>query len=99
MTLVFKQCVAVENTHGCVCTEIDLFFRKHQHCFSLCLQVAVPPRRKPVRGRRRQLVFADPQVQISNKTMKEQTGNPQAETKDLVIKQTDPHCCYLMHIQ
>nr|XP_020470997.1 meiotic recombination protein REC8 homolog [Monopterus albus] len=43
------------------------------------LQVTI----KPVRGRRRQLVFADPQVQISDREIKQQIGNPQAETRDL----------------
>uniref|UniRef100_A0A8C2XHH1 REC8 meiotic recombination protein b n=1 Tax=Cyclopterus lumpus TaxID=8103 RepID=A0A8C2XHH1_CYCLU len=57
------------------------------------LQVAMPtppsrmvaaPLRKPGRGRRRQLVFADPQVQISERTMKEQIVNRLAETLKLV---------------
>ncbi|GLD73792.1 meiotic recombination protein REC8 homolog [Lates japonicus] len=39
--------------------------------------------RKPVGSRRRQLVFADPQVQISDRAMKEQIGNRLAETLDL----------------
>ncbi|XP_073343959.1 REC8 meiotic recombination protein b [Pagrus major] len=46
-------------------------------------EVVVRPVRKPGRGRRRQLVFADPEVQISDRAMKEQIGNPQAETLDL----------------
>ncbi|XP_036935556.1 REC8 meiotic recombination protein b isoform X1 [Acanthopagrus latus] len=39
--------------------------------------------RKPGGGRRRQLVFADPEVQISDRVMKEQIGNPLAETLNL----------------
>ncbi|XP_030254189.1 REC8 meiotic recombination protein b [Sparus aurata] len=46
-------------------------------------EVIVCPVRKPGGGRRRQLVFADPEVQISDRAMKEQIGNPQAETLDL----------------
>ncbi|XP_074549086.1 REC8 meiotic recombination protein b [Halichoeres trimaculatus] len=49
--------------------------------FSRCHQV-VPPLKKPG-GRRRQLVFADPEVQLSDRAMKEQIRNPQAETLDL----------------
>lgn len=51
-------------------------------------QVIVCPVRKPGGGRRRQLVFADPEVQISDRAMKEQIGNPQAETLDLVQEHT-----------
>ncbi|KAJ4925596.1 hypothetical protein JOQ06_018322 [Pogonophryne albipinna] len=40
----------------------------------------VPLLRKPGGGRRRQLVFADPEVQISERVMKEQIVNPHAET-------------------
>ncbi|KAM6971256.1 REC8 meiotic recombination protein b [Tautogolabrus adspersus] len=43
----------------------------------------VPPLRKRGGGRRRQLVFADSEVQISDQAMKEQIENPQAETLDL----------------
>ncbi|KAI3355146.1 hypothetical protein L3Q82_018014, partial [Scortum barcoo] len=46
-------------------------------------QVIAPPLRKAGGGRRRQLVFADPQVQISERAMKEQIRNPLAETLDL----------------
>ncbi|XP_044032918.1 REC8 meiotic recombination protein b [Siniperca chuatsi] len=46
-------------------------------------EVVVPPLRKPGGGRRRQLVFADPQVQISDRAMQEQIRNPLAETLDL----------------
>ncbi|XP_026218374.1 REC8 meiotic recombination protein b isoform X1 [Anabas testudineus] len=46
-------------------------------------QGVVPPLGKCVGVRRRQLVFADPQVQISNKTMKDRIENPLAETQDL----------------
>ncbi|XP_070709517.1 REC8 meiotic recombination protein b [Pempheris klunzingeri] len=46
-------------------------------------EVLAPPLRKPSGGRRRQLVFADPQVQICDRAMKEQIGNPLAETLDL----------------
>lgn len=49
--------------------------------------MVVPPLRKHVGVRRRQLVFADPQVQISNRAMKDQIENPLAETQDLVIHQ------------
>ncbi|KAF1372874.1 hypothetical protein PFLUV_G00254420 [Perca fluviatilis] len=45
--------------------------------------VGVPPLRKPGGRRRRQLVFADPQVQISERAMKEQITNPLAETLEL----------------
>ncbi|KAK1885474.1 Meiotic recombination protein REC8 like [Dissostichus eleginoides] len=40
----------------------------------------VPLPRKPGGRRRRQLVFADPEVQISERAMKEQIVNPHAET-------------------
>ncbi|KAK5850136.1 hypothetical protein PBY51_014411 [Eleginops maclovinus] len=40
----------------------------------------VPPLGKPGGGRRRQLVFVDPEVQISDKAMTEQITNPHAET-------------------
>uniref|UniRef100_A0A3Q3MXR8 REC8 meiotic recombination protein b n=1 Tax=Mastacembelus armatus TaxID=205130 RepID=A0A3Q3MXR8_9TELE len=53
-------------------------------CFSRCHQVVVRPCRRPGGGHRRQLVFADPEVQISNKAIKEQIGNPLIETLDLV---------------
>lgn len=48
----------------------------------LCHQV--PLLRKPGGGRRRQLVFADPEVQISERAMKEQIVNPLAETLSMV---------------
>lgn len=57
--------------------------------FSLCHQEGVPPLRKPSGGRRRQLVFADPEVQISDGAMKGQIGNPLAETLTAVQKHTD----------
>ncbi|KAF6722941.1 REC8-like protein [Oryzias melastigma] len=44
-------------------------------------EVAVPPLRKS--RRRRQLVFADAQVQLSHSAMQEQIGNPQTETLNL----------------
>ncbi|XP_067342544.1 REC8 meiotic recombination protein b [Channa argus] len=47
-------------------------------------EVVVPPVRKPGGGRRRQLVFADPQMQLSNRTIKKQIGNPLVETQDLM---------------
>ena len=60
----------------------------------LCHQVVAPPRRKPGGGRRRQLVFADPEVQISDKAMMERIGTPLAETLDLVQKHDDtPFIC------
>ncbi|TMS08858.1 hypothetical protein E3U43_014405 [Larimichthys crocea] len=46
-------------------------------------KVAVPPLRKLRGRRRRQLVFADPEVQISSRAMEEQIGNLLAETVDL----------------
>ncbi|XP_053198578.1 REC8 meiotic recombination protein b [Scomber japonicus] len=46
-------------------------------------EVVVRPIRKPGGGRRRQLVFADPEVQISDRAMKEQIENPLAETVNL----------------
>ncbi|XP_034718187.1 REC8 meiotic recombination protein b isoform X2 [Etheostoma cragini] len=46
-------------------------------------EVGVPPLRKPGGRRRRQLVFADPQVQISERAMKEQITNPLVETLEL----------------
>ncbi|XP_054479272.1 REC8 meiotic recombination protein b [Anoplopoma fimbria] len=46
-------------------------------------EVVAPPLRKPGGGRRRQLVFADPHVQISERAMKEQIVNPLAETLEL----------------
>lgn len=51
--------------------------------------MVLPPLRKAGGGRRRQLVFADPQVQISDRAMKEQIGNPLAETLDLVQQHTE----------
>lgn len=51
--------------------------------------MVVRPLRKPGGGRRRQLVFADPEVQISDKAMKEQIENPLAETVNLVEEQTE----------
>ncbi|XP_029935832.1 REC8 meiotic recombination protein b [Myripristis murdjan] len=50
---------------------------------SSCREVAVGPHRRPGGRRRRQLVFADPQVQISDKDLKEQIGNLRAETLSL----------------
>ncbi|XP_037549847.1 REC8 meiotic recombination protein b [Nematolebias whitei] len=49
---------------------------------SPCEEVA-PPRRRHRGGRRRQLVFVDPQVQISEGAMKEQIGNQWTETQNL----------------
>ncbi|XP_053268733.1 REC8 meiotic recombination protein b [Pleuronectes platessa] len=46
-------------------------------------EILVCPIRKPAGSRRRQLVFADPQVQISDRAMKEQIVKPLAETLDL----------------
>ncbi|XP_074478172.1 REC8 meiotic recombination protein b [Sebastes fasciatus] len=46
-------------------------------------EVVAPPLKKRRGSRRRQLVFADPQVQISERAMKEQIVNPQAETLKL----------------
>ncbi|CAG5895782.1 unnamed protein product [Menidia menidia] len=46
-------------------------------------EVPEPPLRKQAGGRRRQLVFADPEVQISDTAMHEQIGNPAAETLDM----------------
>ncbi|CAJ1082425.1 REC8 meiotic recombination protein b [Xyrichtys novacula] len=43
----------------------------------------VPPLKKTRGGRRRQLIFADPETQISDLELKEQIENPQAETQDL----------------
>lgn len=51
---------------------------------SLFHQTAAPPPQKPGGGLRRQLVFADPQVQISEGAMKEQIENRLAETLGLV---------------
>lgn len=51
---------------------------------SLYHQVVVPPLRKSSRGRGRQLVFFDPEVQITDRAMKEQIGNPLAETQAMV---------------
>ncbi|XP_029979804.1 REC8 meiotic recombination protein b [Sphaeramia orbicularis] len=48
-----------------------------------CAEEVPHPPRKPGRGRRRQLVFADPEIQISDRAMKEQIGNPLVETLDL----------------
>ncbi|XP_030611912.1 REC8 meiotic recombination protein b isoform X2 [Archocentrus centrarchus] len=46
-------------------------------------EAVVPPLRKRGGRRRRQLVFADPQVQISERAMEEQIGNPRIETRSL----------------
>ncbi|KAM6900528.1 REC8 meiotic recombination protein b [Xenentodon cancila] len=46
-------------------------------------QVAVPPLRSHGGRRRRQLVFADPEVQISDGAMQEQIGNRLTESLDL----------------
>ncbi|XP_034998482.1 REC8 meiotic recombination protein b isoform X1 [Hippoglossus stenolepis] len=46
-------------------------------------EIRVCPIRKPAGSRRRQLIFADPQVQISDRAMKEQIVKPLAETLDL----------------
>lgn len=64
--------------------------RNGSTCFSPCRQALAPPRRKPGGGRRRQLVFADPVVQISDGAMKEQIGHPRAETLSLVQKHILP---------
>ncbi|KAL6098017.1 rec8 [Pungitius sinensis] len=53
-------------------------------------EMAAPPR-KPGGGRRRQLVFADPQVQISERAMKEQIENHLAETLGLSEVLLDVH--------
>lgn len=58
-------------------------------CLSLCRQVTVLPPRKPGGGRRRQLVFADREVQISDGVMNEQIGNPLAETVNMVENHTE----------
>ncbi|TNN84726.1 hypothetical protein EYF80_005141 [Liparis tanakae] len=50
---------------------------------SPCEEMGAAPRRQPGGGRRRQLVFADPQVQISERTMKDQIVNRLAETLKL----------------
>ncbi|XP_034022355.1 REC8 meiotic recombination protein b [Thalassophryne amazonica] len=50
---------------------------------SLPHQVLVHPTTKRSRSRRRQLVFTDPHIQISEEMMKEQIRNLQAETLDL----------------
>ncbi|XP_041817721.1 REC8 meiotic recombination protein b [Chelmon rostratus] len=46
-------------------------------------EMVVPPLKKTGGGRRRQLVFADPEVQISDREMKEQIQNPLTETLNL----------------
>ncbi|XP_028290622.1 REC8 meiotic recombination protein b isoform X2 [Gouania willdenowi] len=53
--------------------------------------VIVRPLRKPGGGRRRQLVFADPEIQISEQVMKEQIGNPLAEILELSALLLDIH--------
>uniref|UniRef100_A0A8D3BDH3 REC8 meiotic recombination protein b n=1 Tax=Scophthalmus maximus TaxID=52904 RepID=A0A8D3BDH3_SCOMX len=45
--------------------------------------IAIRPLRKPAGRRRRQLVFADPQVQMSDGALKDQIENPLTETLDL----------------
>nr|QWV53788.1 meiotic recombination protein [Dicentrarchus labrax] len=50
---------------------------------SPCEEGIVVPLRKTRGGRGRQLVFADPEVQISDKAMGEQIRNPLAETLDM----------------
>ncbi|XP_068437339.1 REC8 meiotic recombination protein b isoform X2 [Clinocottus analis] len=55
----------------------------HGDTESPCEEMVAPPLRKPGGGRRRQLVFADPQVQISERTMKEQIVNQLAETLEM----------------
>ncbi|XP_059182742.1 REC8 meiotic recombination protein b [Centropristis striata] len=50
---------------------------------SPCEEGVAPPLRKRGGGRRRQLVFADPEVQIPEREMKEQILNPLAETLEL----------------
>lgn len=59
--------------------------------------MAVPPRRQ--RERRRQLVFADVQVQLSHSAMQEQIGNPQTETLNLVDETciTSGYACLRRH--
>nr|XP_040023813.1 REC8 meiotic recombination protein b isoform X1 [Gasterosteus aculeatus aculeatus] len=54
-------------------------------------ETAAPPPRKPGGGLRRQLVFADPQVQISEGAMKEQIENRLAETLGLSEVLLDVH--------
>ncbi|KAK2859322.1 hypothetical protein Q5P01_003942 [Channa striata] len=49
---------------------------KDQMTESTDKEVVVPPARKPVGGQRRQLVFADPGMQISDRTIKKQIRNP-----------------------
>uniref|UniRef100_A0A3B4B8P5 Rad21/Rec8-like protein N-terminal domain-containing protein n=1 Tax=Periophthalmus magnuspinnatus TaxID=409849 RepID=A0A3B4B8P5_9GOBI len=46
----------------------------------LCPQLIARPVQKPGGPRKRQLVFADPEVQISNKEMKERIENPQLDS-------------------
>ncbi|XP_076017205.1 REC8 meiotic recombination protein b [Genypterus blacodes] len=46
-------------------------------------EAVAPPNKKCRHSRRRQLVFADPQVQISQRRMSEQILNPRAETQEL----------------
>ncbi|XP_041824970.1 REC8 meiotic recombination protein b isoform X2 [Melanotaenia boesemani] len=50
---------------------------------SLNEEVGVPPLRTHGRGRKRQLIFADPEVQISNRVMLEQIENPLTGTQQL----------------
>ncbi|XP_029955940.1 REC8 meiotic recombination protein b [Salarias fasciatus] len=52
-------------------------------------ELAVRPARKPAGGRRRQLVFADPEVQISERAMRGQIENPLTETLKLSEVQLD----------
>ncbi|XP_038161648.1 REC8 meiotic recombination protein b [Cyprinodon tularosa] len=51
---------------------------------SLCEEVADRPPRKQSGRRRRQLVFVDPEVQISDKEMQKQIENPLIETKNMM---------------
>ncbi|XP_042365954.1 REC8 meiotic recombination protein b [Plectropomus leopardus] len=46
-------------------------------------EVAVPPLRKPGGGLKHQLVFVDPEVQISERAMKKQISNPLTETLEM----------------
>ncbi|KAM4718049.1 REC8 meiotic recombination protein b [Anableps anableps] len=51
---------------------------------SLCEEVVNPPPRKHSGRRRRQLVFVDPEVQISDKAIQEQIENPLIETLNMM---------------
>ncbi|KAK5599825.1 hypothetical protein CRENBAI_015075 [Crenichthys baileyi] len=51
---------------------------------SLCEEVVDPPLRKHSGRRRRQLVFVDPEVQISDEAMQKQIEDPQTETLNMM---------------